>query len=155
MTIPLDTTPTFYDPTDGRVQTFAVCKTMEEYCPKTTPIQWHKGSGEDYLKSEPHLLLLPFHEALKLSQEADAKRYKAGQVEEITEERFDEALNCLPPVNWIRNENSSSFQISENITGILCAYYIQIGERYFTVNEEMLTSHDDLIKLTKEQVKGL
>ena len=146
MPLPADTAPTFYCKESGRIQTYANCKSMEDYDPINTPILWHKGTGEEYLRENPNLILLPFHEALKLSQEADKKRYKVGTATRITEERFDEALNCLPPCNWESFPSSESFRCSEDLCGIISAFYARKYQKFYQVNLEKFSTHSDVME---------
>ena len=161
MELPTDSTPTFYDSKEGRIQTFAACDSMASYCPKTTPILWHEGSGENYLEEKPELELMPFSKALELSQQADRKRYEAGIVKEITENDFHYMLNQLPPDNWINYSTNESFRISEDLTGELSNFYIRVfdedfpnhKERFFTVVMPKDTRHNRLISMAAKQYK--
>ena len=161
MKLPTDNTPTFYNRKEGSIQTFAACDSMASYCPKTTPILWHEGSGEDYLKEKPELELMPFSRALELSQKADREKYGAGRVKEITEANFHEMLNCLYPANWVNYSTNESFRISENLTGELSNFYIRVfdgefpkhKERFFTVVMPRDTKHNRLISIAAKQFK--
>ncbi len=56
---------------------------------------------------------------------------------EITEEQFNEMLNCLPPVGWVGiGGDFESFKMCEldaaNITGIYC----RLGSRYFELHDD-------------------
>ena len=159
MKLPTDNTPTFYDSKEGRIQTFAACDSMASYCPKTTPILWHEGSGENYLEEKPELELMPFSKALELSQQADRKRYEAGVCKEITENRFHEMLNVLPPSDWVCYSTNESFRICEDLTGELSNFYIRVvdgefpnhKERFFTVVMPKDTRHARLISIAARQ----
>ncbi len=159
MNLPTDTTPTFYDPQSGRVQTFAACTSMEDYDPEGTPIAYVEGTGKEYLEKEPHLLLIPFFEALKLSEEADAKRYEAGKGKEITEKDYWYFLEVLPPQNWVNYSTEESFRMSEDLAGSLSNFYVRLHDgifpnhkdRYFSIVENKFKTHKELIKIIKKQ----
>jgi len=159
MKLPTDSTPTFYDTKEGNIQTFAACDSMASYCPKTTPILWHEGSGEDYLKEAPELELMPFNRALELSQKADRKKYEAGVCKEIGENKFYDMLNCLPPDNWVNYSTNESFRLSEDLTGELSNFYIRVfdgefpnhKERFFSVVMPKDTKHNRLIGIAAKQ----
>ena len=148
--LPKDNTPTFFDRSTGRIQTFAACSSMADYCPRTTSILWHVGSGEDYLKENPDLELMPFCRALELQGKAEAERYQAGTAKEISEEFYQEMLNCLPPDNWVNYSHHESFRLSEDLTGSLSGFYIRVfdgifpnhKERFFTVVMPRETKHN-------------
>lgn len=42
-------------------------------------------------------------------------------------ERFQEALNVLPPVAWTADHNGEAFKISEKIAGTVTTIYVRIG----------------------------
>jgi hypothetical protein len=159
MKLPTDNTPTFYNSKEGSIQTFAACDSMASYCPKTTPILWHNGNGEDYLKEKPELKLMPFNKALELSQKADKERYQAGVCKEITEANFHEMVNCLYPANWVNYSTNESFRLSEDLTGELSNFYIRVfdgdfpnhKERFFSVVMPRDTRHNRLIDIASKQ----
>ena len=159
MNLPTDQTPTFYDPQSKSIQTFAACRNMEEYDPEKTSIHWHRGSGADYLKQEPHLLLLPFCEALKLKEEAEAKRYEKGKAQEITKERFWEMLEVLPPEKWTNWSTNESFRLSECLSGTLYSFFVRVHDgdfsthknRYFEIVADAWAEHKELVEAVKTQ----
>lgn len=51
---------------------------------------------------------------------------------EITEERFMEMLEVLPPQNWQRANGSESFEMSEHLSGRITDSFVRIGGRYFS-----------------------
>lgn len=75
--------------------------------------------------------VLPWSEVSPLLDKAQRERY-CKPVEEITEERFLEMLNVLPPENWVQHGDWEGFRISEYMTGNLTYHYVRRGERFFT-----------------------
>ena len=61
----------------------------------------------DYLK--------PYHESLLF------------QWVEITEDKYDDMLNCLPPVNW----SQGSFFISEAYTNNIHSFYAKLNGKFY------------------------
>ena len=60
---------------------------------------------------------------------------------EITEDKFEDALNVLPPMRW---ENGGFF-ISERYTSDVTNFYQQIGNRYFTSYQRLSYKRDDIL----------
>jgi hypothetical protein len=73
----------------------------------------------------------------------------------ISEDRFYEMLETLPPILWRTNkdDDSESFGISEMLQGNITSFYIRIGDQYFHVNRRVSISHDDLVDLCKPLLK--
>lgn len=61
-------------------------------------------------------------------------------VVEITEERFMDALNVLPPVGWVTRAGVESFRISERIWGNITDIYARLGSRYFRLSDDIRLS---------------
>tara|TARA_R100000781_G_scaffold90541_1_gene55985 strand:+ start:549 stop:1043 length:495 start_codon:yes stop_codon:yes gene_type:complete len=158
MKLPTDSTPTFYDSKEGTVNTVCLCDSFENLKDETK-VAWVKENKKEYQAKHPELELISFSKALELSQQADRKKYKAGIVKEITEERFDEMLNVLPPDNWINYSTNESFRICEDLTGELSNFYIRVfdgefpnhKERFFTVVMPRDTQHNRLISMAARQ----
>ena len=63
----------------------------------------------------------------------------------ISKSEFDHQLAILPPVNWVRTANTTSFQISERITGrIVHIFALYLGHHFHLVDRSTLT-HADII----------
>jgi hypothetical protein len=67
-------------------------------------------------------------------------------VSETTAEHFEEMLNVLPPRQWVRGNAAESFKISERTSGSITAIYARIGERYFEMQDNMSTPHDEIMR---------
>ena len=158
MKLPTKNTPTFYDSKEGTVNTVCLCDSFKNL-KDDTKVAYVEETKKEYQEKHPELELISFGKALELSQQADRKKYKAGVVKEITEERFDEMLNVLPPSNWICNSTNESFRISEDLTGELSNFYIKVfdgefpnhKERFFTVVMPKFTNHHHLISMATRQ----
>ena len=71
-------------------------------------------------------------------QEIERQKFMDTEAKEITEEQFDDALNVLPPVNWIQTDTLSMFHIAEADTGTLHGQYLHDktnGKYYFAVTD--------------------
>jgi hypothetical protein len=61
---------------------------------------------------------------------------------EISEDRWFEMLEVLPPVAWTNLANSESFKLSERTYGCITAIFCRIGDRYFEMSDDIRMSHD-------------
>ena len=65
---------------------------------------------------------------------------------EISEERFFEMLEILPPEKWVRFKTEESFQVSERITGNIVMIFVRIGSRYVEMHDDMTLTHEDRVR---------
>ena len=86
-------------------------------------------------KRYPGAVLMPFEDACQAINTIEHARYGVPPVE-ITEERFLEMLECLPPCRWVRLAESEAFYMSEFETGLWTGHYCRIGERYFAATRQ-------------------
>ncbi len=64
---------------------------------------------------------------------------------EITEDRFIEMLEVLPPQRWIQRQGSESFQMQEHLSGRVTETFCRIGSRYFCFNGIAGMRHEDIV----------
>lgn len=111
------------------------------------------GAGEtdqqaiDRLRAEygTALTALPAREA----QQRYEARFKTP-VREISAETFDDALNVLPPEDWVHARGGQSFKISERIAGSVTAIYVNLQGRYFQFDDHIRTPHEECLKRAAE-----
>lgn len=84
------------------------------------------------------LVVIPTDQAMKRHEQA-AKT----PPEEITEERFNDMLNVLPPVDWTITGNGESFKMSERYTGSITSIFVKLNQRCFTFRDTIKLPHDD------------
>ncbi|MDR2882087.1 MAG: DUF1419 domain-containing protein [Azoarcus sp.] len=65
--------------------------------------------------------------------------------EEITEERYWEMLEVLPPLNWRGTAGYESFMLSEFWCGDITTIYANRGSRYFTFKDVSTLSHKEIM----------
>ena len=95
--------PVFYDPTSHRMIDGV------KYLDPRRPVGVYSGDTWPQLRREyPGLQILPADEAQALIDESCRR-----PPWEISEERYWDLLNCLPPLKWIRHEYSESFMVCE------------------------------------------
>lgn len=88
-----------------------------------------------------------------LSSDEALKRYETpfiSGVVEITEERFHEMLNILPPMGWKTDRDGESFKMCEYTAGRITAIYVRIGERYATFSDHASTPHRECCRRAHE-----
>jgi len=78
-------------------------------------------------------------EAWAAADAAGMAQYRKD-VSEVTQERFMDALNVLPPVGWTTRQGVESFRISERIWGSLTDIYARLGDRYFVLSDDIRLS---------------
>ena len=158
MKLPTDNTPTFYNSKESRIDTVCICDSFENLKDETK-VAYVEETKKEYQEKHPELELISFGKALELAQKADRKRYEAGVCKEITENRFHEMLNVLPPSDWVCYSTNESFRICEDLTGELSNFYIRVfdgdfpnhKERFFTVVMPKDTRHNRLISMAAKQ----
>lgn len=56
--------------------------------------------------------------------------------ERITEERFLDMLNVLPPVRWVATPSFEHFELSEHINGPIVAYFVRAASDYWQFQDK-------------------
>ena len=59
------------------------------------------------------------------------KAMVSGEVTEITEENYNDALNCLPPLKWCNREGFELFCMREMYTGTYTTQYAKKNGKYY------------------------
>jgi hypothetical protein len=72
--------------------------------------------------------IMLYGDFLKLER---AKRLEGGPVE-ITEDKWWEMLECLPPMKWCTIDGVEMFCMSEMLSGPYTAQYARAGKNYYT-----------------------
>jgi hypothetical protein len=134
-----DNTPAAWDPTAGRVYTFFNENGRSYWGGET--LEELKATG----KVSAETVALPFVQALELQDQADRARYCTGP-QLITQERYEEMLNVLPPENWQRGVGYSCFRLSERLCGAIASFFVRIGDSYYQINENENTDPGALFR---------
>lgn len=93
-------------------------------------------SGEDEAtmgQRVPGVKLYDFNQAC---EESDAAKilYYCKEPVEITEERYMDFLECLPPCKWTRHRGAEVFHISERLDGNIVQWCVKIGAKCWALN---------------------
>lgn len=95
------------------------------------------------------LEVMPFMQALELTNAASRARYCRGP-ERISQERYEDMLNVLPPENWQRGVGYSCFRLSERLDGAIASFFVRIGDSYYQINEDEDANPGDLFRACME-----
>lgn len=85
--------------------------------------------------------------------------YEAAQIakyckppKEVTEERFWDMLEVLPPVSWVRFAGEETFKLSERTIGNITLICARIGQKYYEYQGDIRTDHNDIIKHIQAEI---
>lgn len=99
----------------------------------------HNAGGDD-LTVEEYLIVDERSLQLVTGAEVDAmmnayyqKKYLSKPAEQITATQFFDALEVLPPENWVRGW-LEHFRMCEYLTGTITAQYARLGKLYLRKN---------------------
>lgn len=138
-------THVYWNPTTGR--------TFDAEDP-TTGIGAYSGLTLQELNTREGVTLqrITTEEACQLQHQADRARCCTG-ASEVTEERADDALCCLPPFRWsrgtVRASSWEAFAIGEPYTDSLRVWFVRLGRRWFELIEDRAISYEELIAAVK------
>jgi hypothetical protein len=74
---------------------------------------------------------------------------------EITKEQFHKMLDVLPPVGWTNRGHAETFKLSERTYGPITAIFCRLGERYFTLSDDIAMPHDAIVVLVTAVANSL
>lgn len=103
---------------------------------------------------EPKAVQIPLKDAALQVRAACREAYCTGP-SRITEEEYQEALDVLPPVNWIMQGSVETFKISERLIGSLTAILVRIGDDYFTLTDDIYLTHTEIFARYGDAFKAL
>ena len=99
---------------------------------------------EEIQKRYPGAVQVPWELAWEQKQEKEKR-----PVQEITGEKFEEMLCCLPPRGWRNGGAAESFKISEMWSGNITDIFCRIGEKFYTLRDVVSLDHDEICKRCK------
>lgn len=103
---------------------------------------------EEIQRRRPGVEVVDFDEACEQVRAASYAKYKSAP-EEVDLERWDEALNCMPPMKWRGELSTESFMICEAMTADLHSIYCRIGDRYFRLCDSRNLTHGEIVSLCR------
>lgn len=78
-------------------------------------------------------------------------RFQTG-ASETTEERFNYALEVLPPGKWGHYQGGEAFYVTERITGNIVSWYFKVAGRYFTMDTDASRPPAELLARVAEYI---
>ena len=118
---------------------------------------WQNPTGNDYTISEYLDILgtghvcIPMDEAMDLIDIAMKDKY-IGPWEEITEEQWTDALECLPPCRWMTVDGVNFFQMSERMCGSITGTYARYFGKCYTAFRQVYDKYENLAQEIKHIV---
>jgi hypothetical protein len=74
--------------------------------------------------------------------------YGPKPAREITQERFWDMLECLPPCKWTgMGTRQESFHVSEHLSGDIVSWFVQLDGRYFQIDDRYTLTHREVIAM--------
>lgn len=73
--------------------------------------------------------------------------------EMIAEDRWMEALEMLPPSNWVRQGQSESFKFAEHYTGRITSIYARVCGTYWTFMDRCDVTHQQILERISLEVR--
>jgi len=105
-----------------------------------------KKTKEDYL--EEGCLVLPKKEAFELIYENENSLY-ITEWTQITEKKWWDALEELPPLRYKSFQQCTFFFCSEAYTGNIHSCYCSVRGKYFTAMRRLTTNYDEMYEEIK------
>jgi hypothetical protein len=112
--------------------------------PKTSLGRYGGQSLETVRARYPEAETLSLDEAMRRCEEAVIKAPIR-----ISEERFMDLLEVLPPCRWATRGNEETFYMPEPLTGTVVRWAARIGIDYFELVDRKHRTHDDVIGACK------
>lgn len=111
-----------------------------------------------YAHVTPDELRKHYGDPLTLMSQEDAalriEQHFSRSPREVDRERWESALDVLPPMNWVRGAQYESFYISEPITSTVHTVLVRIGERYFEFAQPRRTRHSQLVQMVQDVINA-
>lgn len=71
---------------------------------------------------------------------------------EITEERFWDMLEVLPPHDWKRTADGESFKMCERTSGDITAIFAKVDGRYWEMSDSITMPHEFIIDKIRQTI---
>ena len=139
--------------TEAKPVTFSDCTTCF-YVPQTgTCIDYiHPVTGQSmhYGRTHTEMAAAYPNDRVEIWNIADIQQHQEArlisQPEPITSEAFNDALEMLPPNNWVHNGMFESFQCCEHFSGRITATYLRRGLKAWVFRDVAGMTHDAIVE---------
>lgn len=71
---------------------------------------------------------------------------------EITEESFQQALECLPPERWTNHGDTETFVMSEHTCGRITGIYLRIGDKFYSFSDLNSITHVEIVEKVRAAI---
>ena len=121
---------------------------------------WTKSiikNGVDIYSGETKKEIIKQGYKVATSEEVDKLRIKyenalTGEWSKITENKYDDMMCCLPPMEYI----NGGFYMCEMYTGNISSFYQQLGDNYYTSLQRLSTPRAEILdNLNKYIIQSL
>jgi hypothetical protein len=99
-------------------------------------------------RKHPEVKILTWEEVEPMIMEAAIALY-VSPPKVITEERFNDMLEILPPMRWKQRSGAESFMISEALTHNIRSIFCRIGDTHYEMCDVDSLSHDEIVEKCK------
>ena len=111
----------------------------------------YSGHTLETMREEyPSIELITEAEALKRTDDHARKPPKR-----ITEGRFNEMLEILPPVDWRRGANTETFKVSEGDSGHIHPIFCRIDTTYWELHDDVRLSKEDIVNIVRKAQQSM
>lgn len=108
----------------------------------------YQESPEEIRRRYPRAEIWNFDEAWKEVERIQYETYISAP-KEITEERWYDMLDILPPMQWRKGCDTETFLLRETLTLDLHLIFCRIGARYFEMTDRRSLSHEQIVDACK------
>ena len=118
----------------------APCKPRVIFIPSKNTVQdFIRPTGTTFINCRTLADYLPeYPDAVVMDADDAYARHEAEFIKgvtETTEERFNYALEVLPPGKWGHYQGGEAFYVTERITGNIVSWYFRVSGRFFTLDD--------------------
>lgn len=105
---------------------------------------------EDLRAEYPDVSIEEFEVAYKAIESCFIK-----PVRPVSAEQFIEALEVMPPLNWVRTEDSESFKSMEMTYGNVTRIWVRVGDHYFSLSDRRTLTHVQILQKVVSYLESL
>jgi hypothetical protein len=107
-------------------------------------------------REHPEVKILTWEEVEPMLEAAAIAAFVSSPVL-ISEERFNEMFDVLPPMRWKQRSESESFMLSEATYGNIRPIFCRINDTHYEMSDFSSLSHDEIVekcKASKQAIAG-
>lgn len=109
----------------------------------------YSGATEDQLRHQYPMLERRELDEVVVSQE----NHLRTRPEMIPEDSWMDALEALPPLNWVRTHDRESFAFAERYAGRITTLYARVGNTYWKFMDICTLTHTDIIDRVSQEMQ--